>query len=153
MIDAVEAWLLKTGGDIDLAVGAASMVQLLDKPTTYRIPATPAYASTVLLWENQVVSILDPRAWLFDSPLQDASYVALLAYQTAPMEPLKYGAMRLSEVPESIQVDDSMKAIPEEQLSDAVEAVCDSAFTAFGRSILIPNLESIFDQKKAATEY
>ncbi len=146
MSNTVSAWLLKTGGAIDLALGNANLVQLLDEPKHFTVPAAPLHARSVLLWQDQVLAILDPHAWLFGSRQKDAGFVAVVAYQMEPMEPLRYGAILLSEVPQSIEVDDNMACKIEYSLPKKVEQACISSFATAGHMALVPDLARIFER-------
>ncbi len=145
MDNAVEAWLLKTGGALDLAVGSEALVQLIESPSVYPVPGAPLHVRFVMLWQEQIVPVLDPHAWLFGSALRSAKYIALVAYQTAPMTPLKYGAVSLAEIPESIRVQDNMAADLQFSLPENVQAACLSVFKAAGQKVLVPDLQRIFD--------
>ncbi|WP_457668281.1 hypothetical protein [Thiolapillus sp.] len=145
MSNAVSAWLLKTGGAIDLALGNANLVQLLDEPRSFTVPAAPLHARSVLLWQDQVLSILDPHAWLFGSRQKDSGFVAVVAYQMEPMEPLRYGAILLPEVPQSIEVEDNMACKIEHTLPESVQAAYISSFATAGHTALVPDLASIFE--------
>ena len=145
MSDSVTAWLLKTGGAIDLALGNANLLQLLDDPKYFSVPAAPLYARSVLSWQDQVLAVLDPHAWLFGSRQQDAKFVAVVAYQLEPMAPLKHGAIALPEVPQSIEVEDSMACPIEQTLPETVLASCISSFSMAGHAVLVPDLAKVFE--------
>ena len=145
MSDSVSAWLLKTGGAVDLALGNVHLVQLPDEVKYFPVPAAPLYARSVLLWQEQVLAVLDPHAWLFGSRQPDAKFVAVVAYQLEPMAPLKHGAIALPEVPQSIEVKDDMACSIEQALPEIVQASCISSFALDGHTVLVPDLAKLFE--------
>lgn len=102
-----EAWLLECGDTLALAVGDHEMAEYVQQRETWTVPGAPGYCSSVMIWQNNIVPIMDLRA-LQDGVAddQDRSHVCILNYQEAPNLPLQQLAVCVSRAPQKIRVDD-----------------------------------------------
>ncbi|MCK7579687.1 MAG: chemotaxis protein CheW [Chromatiales bacterium] len=102
------------------AAGAHHVVEYLFSPQTVRLPLTPAHCPGVLIWRGRMVPMIDLTA-LLPGPAPGAearTRAVILAYQAAPGEPLRYGALRVQGAPIEIRVsDDSACPLPDEPVA------------------------------------
>lgn len=100
------AWLLTLGASYQAAVGLRDMVHIIAEPKTFAIPKTPFYCHQTVLWQENIVPLVDLEGWLKGKPTENAKkYVAIVAFLT--QDEINYGALSLSAPPKRIQVEDS----------------------------------------------
>ena len=101
------AWLLECGGALALAVSDHEMAEYVEQRETWTVPGAPDYCSSVMVWQNSIVPVMDLRAlqagFAADS---DKSHVCVLNYQQAPNLPLQQLAVCVTRAPQKIRVDD-----------------------------------------------
>jgi len=113
-----DAWLLECGDSLLIAVGDHQMVEYIQGPFCYSVPASPSYCDSVLLWHDNFIPVMDLAA-LYDQPIdQTDSVICLLNYQPAANEPLLQIAIRTNKAPIKIQVEDEQVC----ELSDSIKA-------------------------------
>ena len=138
------AWLLECGDTLTVAVGDHEIVECVQPERYYGIPGTPDYCSSVLSWQGKLVPVMDIAAAVNDerSLPQDTSFVCLLSYQRAPKQALEYLALRISNTPQKIQVDDEQVCeLPEGNAFDLLKSV---AFCCFSHQQLpVPILDIV----------
>ncbi len=104
------AWLLILDAELRAAVGAREMIHLIQSPTLFSIPDTPDYCRQVLLWQEEIVPVMDLAAWLRGSRAVLApALVGIFAYQTA--DGIAYGALPLAAVPARRRVSDEQACV------------------------------------------
>jgi chemotaxis signal transduction protein len=121
------AWLMSFSGDFLAAVGEREMVHLVETPRLEEIPHTPLHCHQVLLWEGELLPVLDLTAWLTAKPMPDERVlVGIVGWQERPGAIPQYGALMFSGVPKKIRVaDDHMCNLPEHPATwKAVAASC-----------------------------
>lgn len=121
------AWLISFAGDVLAAVGEREMVHLVESPHLEEIPQTPLHCRQVLLWEGQLLPVLDLTAWLTAQPMQgERVSVGVVGWQEQPGAVPQYGALMFSGVPQKIRVaDDHECNLPEYPAAwEAVAASC-----------------------------
>jgi len=112
------AWLLDLGGGLHAAVGEREMLHLLpDPPTLYRIPQSPPYCRQVLVWEGEVLPLMElaRRIPVGEGARTEAQgLIAITAFQEHPGAAPRRGALLLSAAPVRIGVNDAQAcALPE----------------------------------------
>ena len=102
------AWLLECGDALTVAVSDHEIVECVQPERYFRIPGTPDYCCSVLAWQDKLVPVMDMAAALHDDHRAQSEWLfaCLLSYQLAPKQPLQYLALRISQAPQKIQVDD-----------------------------------------------
>ncbi|MFO1372415.1 MAG: chemotaxis protein CheW [Candidatus Competibacteraceae bacterium] len=138
------AWLLHLKDAWRTAVGERELVHLIEEPTLLDIPVTPFYCRQVLIWENQILPVLDLAAWLAGQPLSRAhKLVGVFAYQEHLDAVLSYGAVPLESVPTRRVVDDQDACeLPTEPIG--WRQVTISCFSDGGHAVPILDLPYIF---------
>ncbi|MEI2780026.1 MAG: chemotaxis protein CheW [Candidatus Competibacter sp.] len=58
------AWLLALDAEVRAAVGARELIHLVQFPTVFEIPDAPPHCRQVLLWQEEIVPVMDVAAWL-----------------------------------------------------------------------------------------
>ena len=120
------AWLLKCDDALTVAVSDHEIVECVQPERYYSIPGTPDYCCSVLAWQDKLVPVMDMAAALHgDHETQsEPLYVCLLSYQLAPKQPLQYLALRISQTPQKIQVDDEQVCeLPPDGVSQLLASV------------------------------
>jgi chemotaxis signal transduction protein len=136
------AWLLVLDAEFQAAVGEREMVHLLQAPTAYEVLDAPPYCRQVILWQEELVPILDVAAWLRgEEAVLSPPLVGIFAYQIA--DGIAYGALPLAEVPARRQVsDEQVCPLPTQRPGWAQVAL--SCFKDGERSVPILNLDYLF---------
>lgn len=139
------AWLLELGGGLRVAVGELELVHVLPAPqNAYLVGGAPAYCRHVLLWENEVVPILDLASWLGVERDAKRSYCAIVRYRTGGGRELGFGSVLTGAVPKRIDVDDEQACDPPQEGTAAWRAVAIGCFEQEGRRVPILDLPHVF---------
>ena len=112
----VNAWLLDLGEGLRAAVGELEMVHVLpDAPTLFEIPQGPAYCREVLVWQREILPLMNLAMRISGRPITESQgLVAVTAYQEYPGSVPRYGALALGRPPVRIRVSDSQaRELPE----------------------------------------
>ncbi len=115
---AVSAWLLDLGEGLHAAVGEQEMIHVLpDPPTLFQIPRTPPYARQVMVWQDEVLPLINLRLRLaMPMAPERPMLVAVMAFQDHPGAAPRHGALKLGGPPVRIGVNDSLACeLPEPQ--------------------------------------
>lgn len=116
------AWVLNVGVQLWAAVGELELTHVIPhSPTLFEIPQAPFYCRQVLIWEDQVLPLMDFGARLLgettrrgQATAEIETLVAIVAYQTQRGVTPKHGAMLLREAPSRVPVGDRQAcALPE----------------------------------------
>ncbi len=139
------AWFLQCGNELSIAVGDREMVELVRGQSVHAVPGSPSHCSSVLVWQDSIVPVMDLA--ILDTgigiDLSD-SYLCLLNYQDEPNSPLKQLALRVSEAPERIQVDDAQFCELSPDLSTSLlKSVALSSFSHHAKTVLILDLAGL----------
>ena len=120
------AWLLECGDALTVAVSDHEIVECVQPERYFKIPETPNYCCSVLAWQDKLVPVMDMTAALHaDHRAQSEKlFACLLSYQLAPKQPLQYLALRISQAPQKIQVDDEQVCeLPADGVSQLLASV------------------------------
>lgn len=121
--------------------------ELIENPQWQHVPGAAYYAYGLLYWQNRYIPFIHLESVLQAYPAFDASaavhYALVLAYQTAPGEPLQYGAIAVAETPYSHPVQDA-DFCPLPTDSDMWPALAISCFQYQGQAIPILDAAKIF---------
>ena len=109
-VSEVGAWLLPLGGGLHGSLGEQEIVHVLpDRPLLQEIPQSPAYCSTVLIWEGEVLPVMDLAVRLAGPARALAERLetfAVVAFRAQPDVAPRHGALVLSAAPVRIRVGD-----------------------------------------------
>lgn len=133
------AWLLQCGEKLSIAVGDREMVELVQGQASHPVPGSPAHCSSVLIWQESIVPIMDLAILYSGTVLEPGnSYLCLLNYQEAPSLPIQQLALRVSEAPERIHVDDAQFCEMSPDLATSpFKPVTLSSFSHHAKTVLI----------------
>ena len=97
--EGVAAWLLQVDRLINVAVGQFELLHIVDEPDYISIPQAPEYCSHVILWNDNIVPVVNLATWASGS-LQDCSSgaVAILVYKDS-QDNFSYGGIKLDHTP------------------------------------------------------
>lgn len=114
------AWLLDLGRGLHAAVGELEMVHVLpDAPTLFEVPQTPDYCRQVLVWQGEVLPLMDVAMRLVARPASESGsrgLIVVTAFQQYPGAAPRHGALLLSTAPVRIRVNDAQACeLPESQ--------------------------------------
>ncbi len=145
------AWIIGFPGDHLAAVGALELVHVLaDEPESFNVPGSPWYCRRVILWEDNVVPIIDVGKML--GVAQEAPgrrHYGIVRYRLWPTDPQRFGALLMDRIPQRIDVDDaSAYALP-----DTLAAWRDFVISCFvheHRPVPILDIGSLFSGARAA---
>ncbi|ETW95157.1 MAG: hypothetical protein ETSY1_31835 [Candidatus Entotheonella factor] len=121
------AWLMSFPGDFLAAIGEREMIHLVETPYLEEIPQTPLHCRQVLIWERELLPVLDLTAWLTAQPMpREPVSVGVVGWQERPGAIPQIGALMFAGVPQKIRVsDDHQCNLPEHPAAwKAVAASC-----------------------------
>lgn len=95
----VAAWLMQVDRMVNMAVGQFELMHIVDQPDYVQIPQAPEYCKHVILWNDNIVPVMNLSSWLTGEPQSDDSYVvAILVYKDA-QGGFIYGGIKLNDTP------------------------------------------------------
>ena len=150
-MNSATAWLLDLDGTLRAAVGEQEMTHFIPAPELHPVPLSPVYCNEVLIWQDNIVPVLDLAAWLHDSPVnRRQSVVGIIVYQESPGAPTHFGALHLANVPNRVQVTDEQSCdLPEQPVRWQEVAI--SCFADAQGAVPILDLGYIFSNALLAT--
>jgi chemotaxis signal transduction protein len=145
------AWIIGFPGDHLAAVGELELVHVLaDEPEGFNVPGSPRYCHQVILWEDNVVPIIDIGKMLAAG--QEAPgrrHYGIVRYRLWPTRQQRFGAFLMDRIPQRVNVDDaSAYALP-----DPLAAWRDFVISCFvheDRPVPILDIGSLFSGTRAA---
>ena len=139
--------MLDLGADRCVAVGGRHIVEYLLSPESVRVPLVPAHCVGIMVWRERLIPLIDlaPVLHLQVAAVPGCPRVVVLAYQTAPREPLCYGALLVRAAPFEVWASDDMaRALPEEP--EALRHFCCSCFDHEGKTTPILDVARLFSR-------
>lgn len=110
MTATVNAWVLTDNDGNAFAVAETEMIAYLVAPITLPVPQTPAYCSRVMPWRNRILPVLHHNQLFASFAPVDLRHIGVLAYQTAPGQPINHVAVTLGKPPYRVRVSDQSSA-------------------------------------------
>lgn len=105
------AWLLDLGSGLHAAVGEGELQHLLPEvPTLHRIPRSPPYCHQVLIWEGEILPVMDLAQRILARDVMrpgGTGLMAITAFQGPATAALGHGALPLDTPPMRIRVTDA----------------------------------------------
>lgn len=147
MSSSSRAWVLDLGAGRRVAAGGRHIVEYLLSPESVRVPLVPAHCVSLMVWRERLIPLIDlaPVLHLRVAAVPGCSHAVVLAYQTAPREPLCYGALLVRAPPLEIWVSDDMaRPLPEEP--EAFRHFFCSCFDHEGRAAPILDVARLFSR-------
>jgi hypothetical protein len=144
MMAEATAWIVDLAYGLRAAVGERDMVHLVEKPTWATIPYTPSHCRRVLLWENELLPIIDLTMWLIGQSAEDANPSSgIVAWQEQPEATPQYGVLLFSGLPRKVRVTDAQRcALPAQPSGWPTVAI--SCFRYHEQPVPILDLPRIF---------
>jgi chemotaxis signal transduction protein len=138
------AWIVELGDGLHAAVGERQMVHVVEQPILEHIPYTPAHCQHVLLWEGEMLPVMDLVVWLTG---QDTEHVrgsiSIVRWQESSDAIPQYGALRFTGMPQKVHVSDNQACgLPAQPAG--WQAVALSCFCHDDQSVVILDLPRIF---------
>ncbi len=139
------AWKLSFSASLRAAVGEFQLIHIFDQPELFEVPCTPLHCHQVLVWQEDVLPVMDIDAWV--NPYQQTAkepFAGIVAFQQSADMPVQYGCIKLIAPPQRIRVSDSSACeIPEEN-SFWLELSLASFRDADGQVLMVLNLPKLF---------
>ncbi|HEU4602163.1 MAG TPA: chemotaxis protein CheW [Steroidobacteraceae bacterium] len=137
MSAALKAWKLQWPGT-SLALAQCEVIEVVEEPEVYDVPLGPHWCRGLLHWRGQLI----PLAF---GGLREAPYVVVVAYQTAPKQPLQFAALGLTSVPKMFEVpaDADRDPPPSCELREEQIRAC---LEHDGETLIVPELHRLFAQ-------
>ncbi len=102
------AWIIDLGNGLRAALGYSELEHLVQSPTFYEMPLTPSYCRHLMLWEGDMVPVLDLASWLTGGAVvQRGSFAALIGYEEQPGDAPQRGALVTTAFPKRVGVYDN----------------------------------------------
>ena len=117
---ASDAWLLECSDTLTIAVSDHEMLEYIDAPLRFGVPGSPEYCSAVLLWQENLVPIMDVAALLGQPQDEMNTRVCLLTYQEKPGVALQQLAVNVVSAPQKVRVDDGQACELAEEINTSV---------------------------------
>ena len=134
-----------------VALPVHTTLELMALPALIEVPGAAYYARGLLKWQGRHLPVVDLytllRAYPNDLP-QRLRYALIVAYQTAPREPVRHGALALPALPQTVEVtDDDQCDLPDD--SDLWPLLALSCFRYDGRAVPILDGGRLFGSSHA----
>lgn len=105
------AWLLPVTDQFTAAIGEFELVHILPElPVFFPVPCAPAYCSSVILWQDKLIPVMDlaQRFQLTNSQKEASTLIlGIVVFWLQDKKTVEYGALRLSGIPNRCTVDDA----------------------------------------------
>ena len=140
------AWVLDLDGSHYAAVGERQMLHFIDSPTLLDIPQSPQHCCQVLIWQDNILPVMDLGVWLRGQVVQrNQLAVGIVAYQDRSGSIPQHGALLLASAPTRTAVHDYQACeLPKQPAGWQTLAI--SCFAAQDKVIPILHLPYIFSQ-------
>jgi chemotaxis signal transduction protein len=140
------AWIMNLDGGLRTAVGEREMMHLVDNPVFVDIPQTPLHCQQVLLWEGEILPVIDLMAWMTGQPSgRTQACVGIVGWQDQPGASPQYGALLFTDIPEKVRVRDEQACdLPERPSGWEIVAI--SCFSHNGQPIPILDVSLLFSE-------
>lgn len=133
------AWLIEASGGHKFAIAEYELIEYVMEPERIEIPLAADYASSILLWQEHMVPVLDFNS-LINKQIISSPSISIIAYQTTPGEDLEYIGIELQQAPTKITISDEQASEPEDFDKGIWQLLSNSWFTHQQQSIPIINI-------------
>ena len=136
------AWLLDLGGSMQVAIGMRELVQIVDAPSTFTVPLTPACSRKVMFWQKRMVPVLDLSIKL-NSTESKGQLLAIVGYEDTENGSAGLGAIILAAPPVRISVDDEQACNLDQNMAHW-RGLANASFSQNGAVIPVLHLSRLF---------
>ena len=145
------AWIIGFPGDHLAAVGELELVHVLpDEPEGFDVPGSPWYCHRVILWEDNVVPIIDVGKMLgAGQETRGRRHCGIVRYRLWPTDHQRFGAFLMDRLPQRVDVDDASAYALPDKLAPWRDFVI-SCFLHENRPVPILDIGSLFSDARAA---
>ena len=129
-----------------VALPVHTTLEIVEQPQVIEVPGAPYYSAGMMRWQGHWLPVLDLCALL--SAYRKAGTPALrhalvVAYQTAPGQPIEHGAIAAASLPQTLQVSDEQQCeLPSD--SDLWGLIATSCFGHAGTAVPIVHTGKLF---------
>ena len=141
-MSSASAWLLDLGGTVQVAIGMRELVQIVDAPSTFTVPLTPACSRKVMFWQKRMVPVLDLSVKV-NSTESKGQLLAIIGYQDKDSGNAELGAIILAAPPVRISVDDEQACSLDQAMAHWRE-LANASFSQNGAVIPVLHLSRLF---------
>jgi len=147
------AWILDFGRNLRAACGHHEMWQVLILPKLFSVPYTSFYCDTVLVFQDNILPVLDIVSLFAGQKIvQQNRVIGIAIYQEDPNEPIRYAGVQLADMPRSIFVgDDQVCDLSTDQPFQEPLAV--SCFSHENQAIPIIDFAYLFSEEFNTLQY
>jgi chemotaxis signal transduction protein len=120
-------------------------VALIEAPVVFDVPGAPAHCAGLIEWAGELVPLIDLNALAEGSRAGAAgvpSHVLVVAWQPAPREEVRYGAVYAPALVTAIRVSDDQECDRSEE--HALASVAAAFFENDGRAVPIVDTRRLF---------
>jgi chemotaxis signal transduction protein len=101
------AWIVELGHGLRAALASAELVHLLPVPTLFELPQAPPYCRHLMVWEREILPVLDLAHWLAGSPAaRGGQFIGVVGYQEQSEENPGRAALFMDAIPIRVKVKD-----------------------------------------------
>lgn len=149
MINAAEAWLVECG-NVRVFVSALNMQHVIEHAgLCYRVPMTPAHCNSVLVWQQQVLPMVNLAEMIYQSTTASCPYSCVLGWQDIERG-TEYGVLAASSFPQRVMIHDSHCIDPTPEVAQTWQgfALCFVEYN--NKHIPIIDVARLFDSSQFA---
>lgn len=140
------AWVLDLGAGRHVSAGNHHVIEYLLSPAIIPVPLVPAHCAGLMVWRERLIPVIDLAPVLHvGETAAPGRRAVVLAYQEAPRQPLRHGALLVCAAPFEVWVSDDM-ACPLPETPEALEYIARSCFGYEGRAIPILDVARLFSR-------
>ena len=143
----VSAWMMQIDRMLNLAVGQFEIVHIVDQPELFLIPQAPEYCKHVIIWNENIVPVMDVSSWLSNgAQSKDTEIIAILVYKNTQQE-LQYGGIKLGNAPVIEKVANTQQCeMPDD--NEKLRAISLSCFkSSGGEAVPVLDVERLFSRR------
>jgi chemotaxis signal transduction protein len=101
------AWIVELGHGLRAALASAELVHLFSAPTLFELPQAPRYCRHLMVWEREILPVLDLAHWLAGRPAErGGQFIGVVGYQEQPEENPGRAALFMDAIPIRVKVKD-----------------------------------------------
>ncbi len=100
----VAAWLLQLDRLVNVAIGQFELTHIVDQPEYISIPQAPEHCKDIILWNDNIVPVMNLTSWMSGDKQSDAPGVVAIVVYTGAQNNYLYGGIKLNNPPVQVKV-------------------------------------------------